>query len=82
MNYPRMLFPNGDVSQQYRIVADEGEHKEAIKAGYLEAYSVAPKPTGTPATVPPADTATAPVTPIASAVIGTPKRRGRKPKAP
>jgi len=77
-----MLFPNGDVSQQYRTVADEGEHKEAIKAGYLEAYSVAPKPTGTPATVPPADTATAPITPIAPAVTDAPKRRGRKPRAP
>ena len=41
--YPRMLFPAGDVSQQYRIVADEAEEKEAADAGYAEAYSVKPE---------------------------------------
>ena len=70
--YPRMLFPGGDQSQQYRIVADEDEHKEAVKDGYLEAYSVAPK---APAPTPPGGADAAPD------VTDAPKRRGRPPAA-
>ena len=42
-NYPRMLFPGGDTTQPYRIVADEDEDSSARDEGYAEAYSVAAK---------------------------------------
>lgn len=44
MNYPRMLCRDGVPSDDYRVVADEAEEAEAIKAGYIEAYTE-PKPT-------------------------------------
>lgn len=65
MDFPRMLFPDGDPTQEYRIVADAEEETAAIRAGYRVAYSAAPA------------RAVAPVAQPADA----PKRRGRPPKA-
>ena len=49
MDYPRMLYPAGDVLQPYRIVADENEEQEALAAGYAKAYSVRAAPANAPA---------------------------------
>ena len=66
MDYPRMLFPDGDPTRDYRIVADAEEETAAIKAGYRVAYSAAP-------------TATKAV-PLTKATAA-PTRRGQPPKA-
>jgi hypothetical protein len=65
MDFPKMLFPDGDPTQEYRIVADAEEETAAIKAGYRVAYSAAP---------------TIAAAPVAQAV-DAPRRRGRPPKA-
>lgn len=59
-----MLFPDGDPTQEYRIVTDVEEETAAIKAGYRVAYSAAP---------------TIAAAPAAQAVDAT-RRRGRPPK--
>lgn len=49
MDYPRMLFPDGDPTREYRIVADAEEEADAIRAGYRVAYSAAPNAADAPA---------------------------------
>lgn len=68
MDYPRMLYPAGDVLQPYRIVADENEEQEALAAGYAQAYSVRAAPAKAPVASKPA-------------VTDASKRRGRPLKA-
>jgi hypothetical protein len=44
-----MLFPDGDPTREYRIVADAEEEADAIRAGYRVAYSAAPNAADAPA---------------------------------
>lgn len=43
MNYPRMLYPAGDVSAELIIVDDAGQEADARAQGYRIAYEEAPK---------------------------------------
>lgn len=39
MDYPRMLFPDGDTTREYRIVTNAEEEAVAAEEGYRVAYS-------------------------------------------
>lgn len=79
-NYPRMLFPGGDVNQPYRIVDDAEAEQAAADEGYRVAWSGTSESSKAAATPSPAPADTDATDAPAEAPEST-KRRGRPPKA-
>jgi len=83
MEFPKMLFPAGDVNQPYRIVDDAEAEQTAVDEGFRVAWSgtgESPKAVATPSPAP-ADTDATDATDAPPKTPKSTKRRGRPPKA-